>query len=392
MQIKDASSIVNELYLEMTGTSDISQLDSMSIVDIGKKLASFTTADIIYQKLSDKVGRIIVRNKKFKAKFMNLYRDGWEYGSIMEQAKIKPYTASTDLSRKPVSSFDYSSDLNTLELGDVIVSYYNKFDTFRIKYSKPNDQLWGAFNSWEDMTRFLSAIEVEVSNAVEKRLQGLAKTAINNMIAQTIHKDFPTPSSEGYNANSYSRSINVLKLYNTAYGTSLTPQNCRQNADFLKFFVKTVLNTKDRLTDISTLFNVAGEDTFTREEDINTIVLSTVANDVKVNMQSDVYHKELVELPNYETVPYWQASGLAYDESVISEVNCKIESGDTTADVEISGVLAVMFDKNAVGITCEKKKTTTNYIANVDCTNFYEVYEAQYFNQLGENFVVFYVA
>lgn len=391
MKLQDASTIVNELYKEMTGAEDISQLDSEKLVDIGKQLQATNPTDVVFNKIADKVGKFVVLNKVYKAKLMNLYRDGWEYGSILETLRVKPYTATTDLSKVP-QQIDYSADAFTPVLPSVVAKYYNKHVNFRFKYTKLSDQLWGAFRSLEDMTRFLSSIEIAVSNSLSIRLQGLAKTAINNMIAQTLHKDFPDTSTEDYDANSYARSVNVLRLYNTAYGTSLTAENCRKDASFLKFFVKTVLNTKDRLTDMSQIFNIDNEDTFTNEDDITTIVLSTVANDVKVNMQSEVYHNDLVQLPNYETVPYWQASGTAYDEGVIGEVSCKIESGNSTADVEATGILAVMFDKKAVGITCEKRKTTTQYIANADVTNFFESYEAQYFNDLSQNFVVFYVA
>ena len=153
------------------------------------------------------------------------------------------------------------------------------------------------------------------------------------------------------------------------------------------------MNTYDRLQDMSKIFNIDGEDTFTKAEDIDLVVLSTVANDIKVNMQSDVYHKDLVSLPNYETVPYWQASGTSYDESVIGEIKVTIKTGDdTTATIELPGILGVMFDKNAIGINCEKRKTTTFYHPDLDQTKFFDKYFAQYYNDFSENFVVFYVA
>lgn len=390
MKVTDASAIVNALYQEMTGATDIAVVDSSNIVDIGKTLQKVSSVDTIYKSISDKVGKVVVKNKLYTGKFPNLLRDGWEFGSIMESLRVKPYTAVNDPSHNPSNG---SYPLTDYQAGGVVAKYFTDYDNFEFVYWKPTDQLWSAFNSMDEMVRFLGAIEVAVANSLTVRLQGLAKTAINNMIAQTVHTDFPTPESAGYNANSYARSINVLKLYNDSTSSNLTVENCRQSAEFLKFFVKLVMNTYDRLQDMSSIFNIDGEDTFTKAEDINLIVLSTVANDIKVNMQSDVYHKDLVSLPNYETVPYWQASGTAYDESVIGEIKVKIKTGDdTTATVELPGILGVMFDKNAIGINCEKRKTTTFYHPDLDQTKFFDKYFAQYYNDFSENFVVFYVA
>ena len=390
MKVTDASAIVNALYKEMTGATDIAVVDASNIVDIGKTLQKVTSVDSIYKSIADKVGKVVVKNKLYTGKFPNLLRDGWEFGSIMETLRVKPYTAVNDPSHNPSNG---SYPLTDYQAGGVVAKYFTDYDNFEFVYWKPTDQLWSAFNSMDEMVRFLGAIEVAVANSLTVRLQGLAKTAINNMIAQTIHADFPNTASENYNANSYARSINVLKLYNDATGSSLTVENCRQSAEFLKFFVKLVMNTYDRLQDMSKIFNIDGEDTFTKAEDINLVVLSTVANDIKVNMQSDVYHKDLVSLPNYETVPYWQASGTSYDESVIGEIKVTIKTGDeTTATVELPGILGVMFDKNAIGINCEKRKTTTFYHPDLDQTKFFDKYFAQYYNDFSENFVVFYVA
>ena len=390
MKVTDASSIVNALYQEMTGSTDITTVDASNIVDIGKTLQKVTSVDAIYKSIADKVGKVVVKNKLYTGKFPNLLRDGWEFGSIMETLRVKPYTAVNDPSHNPSNG---SYPLTDYQAGGVVAKYFTDYDNFEFVYWKPTDQLWSAFNSMDEMVRFLGAIEIAVANSLTVRLQGLAKTAINNMIAQTVHADFPNTTSENYNANSYARSINVLKLYNDSTGSNLTVANCRQSADFLKFFVKLVMNTYDRLQDMSKIFNIDGEDTFTKPEDINLVVLSTVANDIKVNMQSDVYHKDLVSLPNYETVPYWQASGTSYDESVIGEIKVTIKTGDdTTATIELPGILGIMFDKNAIGINCEKRKTTTFYHPDLDQTKFFDKYFAQYYNDFSENFVVFYVA
>lgn len=391
MTTTDVSEILNSLYSEMTGATDITVVDASNIVDVGKALKKVTSVDTVYGSIIDKVGKIVIKNRLYRGKFPKILRDGWEFGSIMETLRIKPYKATKDPSVAPVSGTTYSQD--DYSSAEVVAKYYTDRDAFQIDYWKPSDQLWSAFESMEAMGRFLSSIEVAVANSMTVRLQGIIKTAINNMIAHTVYKDFPNPVETNYSAASFSRCINLLKLYNDASGTSLTVNNCRKDQDFLKFAVKTILNTYERLQDMSQIFNIDGEDTFNNPEDINITLLSTFANDIKVNMQSGVYNKELVSLPTYDTVPFWQASGVSYDEGVIGEINVTIKTGDsTTQNIEFPGVMGIMYSNYAIGVTCERRKTTTHYNAQIDQTHFFEKYSAQYYNDPSENFVVFYIA
>lgn len=391
MKVTDVHEIVNELYSQMTGKKDVAEISSVDLVDIGKELKNITSVDNLYNAIVDKVGRFVVKNKIYNGKFPNLIRSSWEFGSIMESLRVKPFAAVEDPSANPTAG-DYS--LTSYAPADVVAKYFTDYDNFQFIYWKPTDQLWSAFNSYEEMERFLGAIEVEVANSLTVRLQGLAKTAIGTMIAQTVYKDFG--ASDAYGDSTTSRCINVLKLYNDLNGTSLTSTTCRQDANFLKFLVKTIINTRDRLQEMSSIFNIDGVDTFTGENDINLTLLSTVANDIAVNMQSDVFNKELVSLPNYDVVSYWQSSGESFDEETIGEIMQSIkvivEDTETSASIDFKGILAVMYDKMAVGVNCEKKKTTAFYHPNLDQTKFFDKYFAQYYVDTSDNFVVFYVA
>ena len=93
-------------------------------------------------------------------------------------------------------------------------------------------------------------------------------------------------------------------------------------------------------------------------------------------------------MPNAETIPYWQGSGTGYGFSSVSAINVKTASGK---DVQASGILAVMFDRDALGVTNLDRRVTTAYNPRAEFyTNFYK-FDAGYFNDLNENFVVFYV-
>ena len=78
-----------------------------------------------------------------------------------------------------------------------------------------------------------------------------------------------------------------------------------------------------------------------------------------------------------------------YSFDSISQINIKTGSGDT---INAKGILAVMFDRDALGVTNLNRRVTTNYNPKAEFFSNWYKFDAGYFNDLNENFVVFYVA
>ena len=145
----------------------------------------------------------------------------------------------------------------------------------------------------------------------------------------------------------------------------------------------------DRLSKISTLFNVEGKERFTSADYLHVVLLSDFAKAADAYLQSDTYHNEFTKLPNAETVPYWQASGTGYDFDSVSKIDVKTASGNTVSQ---TGILGVMFDRDALGVTNLDRRVTTHYNAKAEFYSNWYKFDAGYFNDLSENFVVFFVA
>ncbi len=122
--------------------------------------------------------------------------------------------------------------------------------------------------------------------------------------------------------------------------------------------------------------------------EIVTVLLSDFKASSTVNVLSDTYNQEYVQLPNADVVPYWQGSGTDYSLGNVSKVMVELDKKTAT----ISGVLGVMFDKQCLGVCNTSKRVTTNYNAKGEFYNNYYKYDAGYFNDLNENFVVFFMA
>ena len=145
----------------------------------------------------------------------------------------------------------------------------------------------------------------------------------------------------------------------------------------------------DRMSKISTLFNIGGKDRFTPPDLLHVVMLSDFKRAANAYLQSDTYNEQYTALPNAETVPYWQGSGQAYEFTSTSKINVKTSSGDT---VTTSGILAVMFDRDACGVTNLDRRVKSVYNGKGEFFNNFFKFDAGYFNDLNENAVVFFVA
>ena len=234
-----------------------------------------------------------------------------------------------------------------------------------------------------------------IFNAVEKamtiRLDNLIMRAINNMTAETLLADLYDETTESIDlTKTGTKAINLLALYNAnkAVDEQLTKNEAILNPDFIRFASYMISLYKDRMSKISTLFNIGGKERFTPAEDVTLVLLSDFSSAVDVFLQSDVFNKELTSLPKHETVPYWQGSGTEYAFEDVSKIHVKTSS---KKEVEADGILGVMFDVNAVGVANLDRRVTSHYNAKAEFyTNYYKA-DAGYYNDLNENFIVFFI-
>jgi hypothetical protein len=247
-------------------------------------------------------------------------------------------------------------------------------------------QVKESFSSAAQLNGFLSMLYNAVDKSLTVKIDSLVMRTINNMVGETINDDF---GSDALNSKSGVKAVNLLYLYNQRYGTSLTASAAITTPEFIRFAAYEMGVTASRLTKLSTLFNVGGKDRFTPADMLHVVMLADFRKAANVYLQSDVFHDQFTALPNAEEVPYWQGSGTGYDFTSVSTINVKTSSEDT---INVSGVLGVMFDRDALGVTNLDRRVTTNYNPKAEFfTNWYK-FDAGYFNDLNENFVVFFVA
>mgnify|MGYP001038975297 CR=1 FL=1 len=387
MRVEQIYDLMNKSAGEVLGRTDVIQEDLSNVVDVGKEIISTDQVDSYVRKLANHIGKVIFDSRVYKGSVPSVLMDSWEYGSILEKIQADIPEARENESWNLQDGEYYNQDI--FHQPKVSAKFFNSKVTFDIPVSFTEMQVKQSFSNAEQLNGFLSMIFNSVEKAMTINTDNLVMKAINNMTAETLATDLSDEAGGINLAGTGVRAINLLALYNAEKEQSLKPEVALKTPEFIQYASYYINLQKNRMTKISDLFNVGGKSRFTPEEDLSVVLLNDFASASNVFLNSNTFHKDLVALPGHEIVPYWQGSGTGYGFEDTSKISVKTSTGK---EVTTSGILGVMFDKYAVGVANLDRRVTTHYNAAAEFYNNFYKMDAGYFNDLNENFVVFYVA
>lgn len=391
MNVTQLHELVNIATKETLGTETVVNEDLSNVVDIGKEIINTDNVDNYVKKLVNHIGKVVFVNRAYKGGVPSVFMDSWEYGSILEKISADLPQATENETWELENGKDYSPDV--FYKPSVSAKFFNSLVTFEIPLSFTEKQVKESFSSKEQLNGFISMLQTSVENAITIKFDSLIMRTINNMIAETLANDLDADKDGVLNfANGTLRAVNLLQGFNAnrAVADKVTVANAFSNADFIKYATYQIGLVSERMARMSTLFNVGGKERFTPKDYQRIVMLSDFLASSEIYLLADTQNADKAKLPqNIDTVPYWQGSGKAYSYDDVSRINVKTASGQT---VNVTGVIGCIFDKDALGVTNLDRRVTTNYNPKAEFyTNFYK-FDAGFFNDLNENFVVFYIA
>lgn len=396
MNVKQIYQIINSVSSEVLGKTDIVQEDLTGIVDLGTAVFNQSAVDNYVKSLVNHIGKVIFVNRPYAGKVPSVLMDAWEFGSVLEKISADVPAAEENDTWDLTDGQTYSQDV--FHKPTVTAKFFNSKVTFEVPVSITERQVKESFSNAAQLNGFISMIYAAVEKSMTIKADALIMRTINNMIAETVLADAQafgaTAAGDMAGADlssaSTARCVNLLKLYNDKTGatTKLTAAKAITDPDFIRFASYVMGTYADRLQSISTVFNVGGKERFTPKDMLHVVLLSDFAKAAQTYLYSDTFNRGDVLLPQAETVPFWQGSGQNYDFASTGHIKVK-ESGGK--DVEITGVLGVMFDRDALGVCNLDRRVTTNYNAKAEFFNNYYKFDAGYFNDTNENFVVFFI-
>lgn len=386
MDVKQIYNLVNTITNEVLGSSIVKE-DLSNVVDVGNSIFNASKVDNYVKSLVNHIGRVIFVDRVYNGSVPSVLMDSWEFGSVLEKISCDLPTAIENESWDLVDGQTYNP--NVFYKPTVSVKFYNSKTTFEIPLSFTEMQVKESFSNAEQLNGFLTMLYNSVEKSMTIKLDSLIMRTINNMIGETINHEIP--DSGNYTTTSTIKAVNLLKLYNDSHSTTITASQCLDNPDFIRYATYIISVYGERITKISNLFNIGGKDRFTPKDVLRCVLLADFKKASEVFLKSDLYNEQYATLPDSDTVPYWQGSGANYAFSDITKIHIQLAS-DNTKEIEIGGILGVMFDRDCLGVSNLNRRVTTNYNPKAEFyTNFYK-FEAGYFNDMNENFVVFFVA
>ena len=396
MEVKQIYTLINSVSGEVLGRTDIVQDDLTGIVDLGKEVFNQSAVDNYVKSLVNHIGKVIFVNRPYAGKVPSVLMDAWEFGSVLEKISADVPAAEENDTWDLTDGQTYSQDV--FHKPTVTAKFFNSKVTFEVPVSITERQVKESFSNAAQLNGFISMIYAAVEKSMTIKADALIMRTINNMIAETVLADAQAfgASAAGnmtgadLSSASTARCVNLLKLYNdkTGASTKLTAAKAITDPDFIRFASYVMGTYADRLQSISTVFNVGGKERFTPKDMLHVVLLSDFAKAAQTYLYSDTFNRGDVLLPQAETVPFWQGSGKNYEFASTGNIKVK-ESGGKA--VEVSGVLGVMFDRDALGVCNLDRRVTTNYNAKAEFFNNYYKFDAGYFNDTNENFVVFFI-
>lgn len=379
MKATQVYGIVNAVTKQIWGETAVTVADLSGLIQLGNTVLSSTSnKDTFLNTLVDRIGKTIISSRPYSANVLNALNEAFEYGAILQKIYVEPIAAQ-------------ESKQWNLQDGEVVDQYiiakptakqklFSDINTWEVTVTIPDMQLKSAFTSAQEMAAFIDAIFLAMRNSMELQLESMLNVTYCNFIGERLVHTY---------VNGGHTVFNLIDMYKEKTGKILTVNAALMDSDFLMFATTTINLFLKRLGRMSVLFNSDGYKRFTPKDLARVTMLADFAAAVTSYLQANTYHDALVALPNYNEIPYWQGSGEVYEFEDTSSIN--ITTSDGWA-VNQSGIVCMITDMEALGITIDNKRSKSAYNERGEYTNYFEKADMGYFNDLSENGIVFILA
>lgn len=382
----DLSTVLQDAFEQAIGAEEVAQLDFSNIASLGDYIISSDTADgtdLIFSKLVDRIGKTVVANRLYKSKYGFMAVDPFTWGYVLEKVHVSTFTPREN--GKYYNGNQPDTDLYAEFRPEINVKLFANSKDWEFAVTITKEQIKTHFLNEKTLTAFINGIYTAMDTSVAKSLEENSGMTLAAYIGEHI------VAQEAADAANDDKvlAVNLIQAYKDETGTTVTAANAWFDADFLRFCTSKFLDIKRMMTNLSVVFNAEGLEKHTPEEYQNFVIIGRFADNIKRYMQSDVYNKELVSMPDYKEIDFWQGSGKTYDMTSRTTINAKLITENKT--INKSNIIAVMFDDFALGTTLYDRETVSIPNPHRHRTNHFEQCMVGNFIDLSENGVVFYL-
>lgn len=399
MQFVQAATLLGEIVSQMDGRAAHAPVDLAEFTTVAQH-ALKTGYDPLMTAISQVLAKTIFSVRPYSARFKGMMVDSQKWGAVTRKLNIIDSDFEEDDRFKLVNG--ESIDQQQVKKPEAFETRFYGAEQIQKHITIYRDQLDVAFSSPAEFNSFISMVMTNVSDQFEQANEAFARQTLCNMIGGA------------YSYNKKGMVVHLLTEYNDYAGTNFDADDVRQPANFPGFakWMYARINTVSQfLTERTTMYHMPVQTTTTPGEDgePDTVVekhvhrhtpvadqkfyVNTgVFNQIATNVLSGVFNADKMKLIDYEEVNFWQSIDAPTAVSVKPSVYDP-ESGAVTrmqSAVEISDVVAVLFDREACGITTMNEwNSTAPFNARGGYQNTYYHRTLRSWNDFTENCVVF---
>lgn len=381
----DISEIMYSVFEQAVGEAEIDQIDFSDIASLGDYIINSTqdgSNDVIFKALIDRIGKTVIANRLYNGRYSFMAVDPFTYGYILQKIHVSCFVPRE--SGKYYNGNQPDGDIYAVFNPVINVSLFANSKTWEFAVTITKEQIKSAFTDAKTLTAFINGIYTAMDTSVAKALEDNASATFATWIGEHLAAQAAADQAETPKV----LAINLIQAYHDETGTTITPARAWYDADFLRFCTSKFIDVKRMMTNLSIMFNDKGYEKHTPVENNNFVIIGKFADNIKRYMQSDVFNKELVDMPSYTEVDYWQGTGKTGDLESRTTISAKLPSGAT---IDKSNIIGAMFDDYAVGTTLYERDTVSITNPHRHRTNHFEQCMCGNFIDMSENGVVFYL-
>ena len=248
---------------------------------------------------------------------------------------------------------------------------YKKLQALMVALTEAREQFFTAFRGADEYSQFLSGLYISVENTIQVKAEIYGKMCLSVGIGKSVV---------------HGNSIDLRTEFAAAGGTvtGVTREQLLNDKSFQAFALRRIAEIEDEMTRYTANFNNHELVTFAAEP--RKVLLSKFATACKFGVRANTYNEKLLGIGEYDTVTEWQATKRStnttpYNLAAASSIRFSSAAANEiglTGGNEVSGVIAVLYDRFAMAVTIDRKNTTTQYAASRDTINVFHHAAAQY--------------
>ena len=353
--------VVNDAIADALGENgSITELDTTGLVNFGSQLESMGLLEGFFGALANRIVKTIYFVRVYGERRRSVLRDEHEFGAFVQKVyyKMPDLVANPEyqIPQAPVApatayTYNQSSPYDVNATIEVSCAVYGGQGTLALEFVRPVDQIRTAFLSEAEMIRFIDGLYLAADNKIKLAEEEVTDLAVNTAMAYDINAGLVR---------------NLLTEYNDLLPESATPltaDEAMRDADFLRYAAMEIKQAIDFMGEMSVVYNAEGYETFTDRENLVVEMLSMFNAFSEVYLQSDTFHKELVELPRFEPVPRWQRLDNSVKQSFedVSSINISNDAINSGTAVEQSGIICFIHDVEHVAAYFGHRRTWEKY-------------------------------